>query len=105
MNYLGSKVRFADAIVNCIWQGRYAHYVELCCGTAAVSRNLLERGAVNITVCDINQWGAFWNKVGKGELSINKLKRFWKYSWEAAKQAKHPRDRVYAFLRLQAESV
>ena len=82
-SYQGGKQRVAkeivDYILNTTFLSKDTKFYDLCCGSGAVTVELLNRGVPpeNITMCDKSSWGVFWKSIGKGIFDLNK---FYKYS-------------------------
>ena len=74
--YQGGKSRLAAAIVDHMQVDPEAPYTELCCGSAAVALELLNRGHRGpVTLVDAGPWGMFWREVGAGTFDIAALRR------------------------------
>ena len=82
-SYQGGKQRVAkeivDYILNTTFFSKDTKFYDLCCGSGAVTVELLNRGVPpeNITMCDKSSWGVFWKFIGEGIFDLNK---FYKYS-------------------------
>lgn len=82
-SYQGGKQRVAkeivDYILNTTFLSKDTKFYDLCCGSGAVTVELLNRGVPpeNITMCDKSSWGVFWKSIGEGMFDLNK---FYKYS-------------------------
>ena len=82
-SYQGGKQRVAkeivDYILNTTFLSKDTKFYDLCCGSGAVTVELLNRGVPpeNITMCDKSSWGVFWESIGEGIFDLNK---FYKYS-------------------------
>lgn len=82
-SYQGGKQRVAkeivDYILNTTFLSKDTKFYDLCCGSGAVTVELLNRGVQpkNITMCDKSSWGLFWKSIGEGIFDLNK---FYKYS-------------------------
>ena len=82
-SYQGGKQRVAkeivDYILNTTFLSKDTKFYDLCCGSGAVTVELLNRGVPpeNITMCDKSSWGVFWKSIGEGIFDLNK---FYKYS-------------------------
>lgn len=74
--YQGGKQRLAKAIVDVIFAdhniGDSTKFYDLCCGSGAISIELVNRGICpqNITMLDVSSWGAFWYSVGCGTFDM-----------------------------------
>lgn len=81
--YQGAKQRLSNQIVNYLINlsdnVSNAKFYDLCCGSGAVTVELLNRGIKpsQIIMCDKSSYGKFWNSVGAGTFDIDK---FFKYS-------------------------
>ena len=74
--YQGGKQRIAKQIVDILISqasGKDAHYYDLCCGSGAISIELVNRGiaASKITMLDKSSWGVFWQAIGSGAFDMN----------------------------------
>lgn len=82
-SYQGAKQRVAkeivDYILNTTFLSKDIKIYDLCCGSGAVTVELLNRGVPpeNIVMCDKSSWGVFWKSIGEGKFNLNK---FYKYS-------------------------
>ena len=82
-SYQGGKQRVAKEIVDYILNttvfSKDTKFYDLCCGSGAVTVELLNRGVPpeNIIMCDKSSWGVFWKSIGEGIFDLNK---FYKYS-------------------------
>ena len=82
-SYQGGKQRVAkeivDYILNTTFFSKDTKFYDLCCGSGAVTVELLNRGVPpeNITMCDKSSWGVFWKSIGEGIFDLN---TFYKYS-------------------------
>lgn len=85
--YQGAKQRVAGELIDYIYNDiegivdnlEEITFYDLCCGSGAVTLELLNRGirAEKVVMCDISTWGAFWKAIGEGTYD---LERFYKYS-------------------------
>lgn len=68
VSYQGGKQRLAATVVDLWWDSTPDRFVELCCGSGAVSIEMVNRGfpVEAITMVDAGPWGLFWHKVGAG---------------------------------------
>lgn len=69
--YQGGKQRVAAQIVDVLIEaapGPNTCFYDLCCGSAAVSIELVNRGVApsRIRMLDISSWGVFWSAIGAG---------------------------------------
>lgn len=74
--YQGGKQRVAAQIVDLLLEaapGPNARFYDLCCGSAAVSIELINRGVEpsRIWMLDISSWGAFWSAIGAGTFNMD----------------------------------
>lgn len=80
--YQGAKQRVATEIVDIIFNENLicndTKFYDLCCGTGAITLELISRGVrpENIVMLDKSTWGLFWNKVGRGEYDIDKFNQY-----------------------------
>ena len=69
--YQGGKQRVASQIVDeilALGRGPTTRFYDLCCGSGAVSIELVNRGVdpSMITMLDLSSWGTFWTAIGSG---------------------------------------
>lgn len=74
--YQGGKQRVAAQIADILIKsnpGRNSLFFDLCCGSAAVSIELVKRGIEPSRICmlDISSWGAFWNAICSGSFNMD----------------------------------
>lgn len=74
--YQGGKQRVAAQIVDLLLEaapGRNSLFYDLCCGSAAVSIELVNRGVApsRIRMLDISSWGVFWSAIGSGTFNMD----------------------------------
>ena len=67
--YQGGKQRVAVQIVDILLEaapGPNSRFYDLCCGSGAVSIELVNRGVdpSRITMLDLSSWGSFWSAIG-----------------------------------------
>ena len=79
--YQGGKQRVAAQIVDLLLgaaPSSNSRFYDLCCGSAAVSIELVNRGVhpSRILMLDISSWGVFWSAVGSGSFNLNTFDRF-----------------------------
>lgn len=79
--YQGGKQRVAEQIVDIILEAASEpnfRFYELCCGSAAVSIELVNRGVdpSRIWMLDISSWGSFWSAIGNGMFNMDVFDRF-----------------------------
>lgn len=74
-SYQGAKNRIANQIVDQLLKvaGPTTQFYDLCCGSGAVTVELLNRGvaASSITLCDAGPWGLFWKEIGEGTFDLS----------------------------------
>lgn len=73
--YQGGKQRVAAQIVDILLEaapGANSRFYDLCCGSAAVSIELVNRGVApsRIWMLDISSWGSFWSAIGSGTFNM-----------------------------------
>lgn len=119
-SYQGGKQRVAkeivDYILNTSFSTKDMKFYDLCCGSGAITVELLNRGisADHIVMCDKSSWGVFWKSIGRGTFDLNK---FYSYSKEVPRDKsqiqKHMKvlsqtnadiDEEYKYILLQAAS-
>lgn len=74
--YQGGKQRVAGQIVDILLAaapGPKSRFYDLCCGSGAVSIELVNRGVhpSRITMLDLSSWGSFWSAVGSGTFNLD----------------------------------
>lgn len=79
--YQGGKQRVAAQIVDILLEtapGPNTRFYDLCCGSAAVSIELVNRGidTSRIWMLDISSWGSFWSAIGSGTFNMDAFDRF-----------------------------
>lgn len=79
--YQGGKQRVAAQIVDILLEaapGPNATFYDLCCGSGAVSIELVNRGVApsRIWMLDISSWGSFWSAIGTGTFNMDVFNRF-----------------------------
>jgi hypothetical protein len=115
ITYQGGKSRLAPRIADAIGQVA-GDFVELCCGSGAVTLEMLRRGAVrpgDVTMVDQGPWGWVWEDIGKGAFPVDLLRMLvaevpknpahhndWLRSWTAFPASR--RSAPALFLLLQA---
>jgi len=74
--YQGGKQRIAATILDLISPSSNQHFYDLCCGSGAVSMELVNRGhdVHKITMLDKSPWGMFWHMIGNGSFDLEKFK-------------------------------
>ena len=80
--YQGGKQRIASQIADELLSvytkdNKNVHFYDLCCGSGAVTIELLNRGIQSnqIIMLDISSWGTFWKAIGEGNFNLNIFKR------------------------------
>lgn len=79
--FQGGKQRVAAQIVDLLLEaapGPNSRFYDLCCGSAAVSVELINRGVdpSRIWMLDISSWGSFWSAIGSGRFNMDIFDRF-----------------------------
>lgn len=79
--YQGGKQRVAAQIVDhllAVAPGPNSRFYDLCCGSAAVSVELVNRGVdpERIWMLDLSSWGAFWSAIGSGTFNMEIFDRY-----------------------------
>lgn len=79
--FQGGKQRVAAQIVDLLLEaapGPDSRFYDLCCGSAAVSIELINRGidSSRIWMLDISSWGSFWSAIGSGRFNMDTFDRF-----------------------------
>jgi site-specific DNA-adenine methylase len=79
--YQGGKQRVAAQIVDRLLDaapGPNSRFYDLCCGSAAISIELVNRGVApsRIWMLDISSWGCFWSAIGSGAFRMDVFDRF-----------------------------
>lgn len=80
-SYQGGKQRVASQIVDVLLAaapGPTTRFYDLCCGSAAVSIELVNRGVdpSRIWMLDISSWGRFWAAIGSGTFNMDVFDQF-----------------------------
>ncbi|MBT11031.1 MAG: hypothetical protein CMI02_03235 [Oceanospirillaceae bacterium] len=80
-SYQGGKQRVAAQIADRLLEaapGSNSRFYDLCCGSAAVSIELVNRGVdpSRIWMLDISSWGAFWSAIGSGKFNMSAFDKF-----------------------------
>lgn len=80
-SYQGGKQRVAPQIADRILDAASdtnTRFYDLCCGSAAVSIELVNRGVdpSRISMLDISSWGAFWAAIGAGTFNMAAFDHF-----------------------------
>lgn len=79
--YQGGKQRVATQIVDLLLKAAPSadtRFYDLCCGSAAVSIELVNRGIhpSRIVMLDVSSWGSFWHAIGTGTFDMKTFDRF-----------------------------
>jgi len=79
--FQGGKQRVATQIVDLLLDAApspNSRFYDLCCGSAAVSIELVNRGIApsRIWMLDISSWGTFWSAIGSGTFNMDAFDRF-----------------------------
>lgn len=79
--FQGGKQRVAAQIVDFLLEaapGPDSLFYDLCCGSAAVSIELVNRGieSSRILMLDISSWGSFWSAIGSGTFNMDAFDQF-----------------------------
>lgn len=79
--YQGGKQRVAAQIVDLLLKAAPStntRFYDLCCGSAAVSIELVNRGVhpSRIIMLDASSWGSFWSAIGTGTFDMRAFDRF-----------------------------
>lgn len=74
--YQGGKTRFASKILDIIDLSKCSTFFDMCCGSGAISIELVNRGfpSNQIVMIDAGPWGIFWNSIGTQKFNIDKFK-------------------------------
>lgn len=80
-SYQGGKQRVAAQIVSHLFKaapGPNSRFYDLCCGSGAVSIELVNRGVdpSRIWMLDISSWGTFWSAIGSGTFNMDAFDQF-----------------------------
>lgn len=75
MSYQGGKQKIASKIVDYITQNNYDAFIDVCCGSGAVSIEMFNRGfsAENIYMFDGGPIGAFWQMVSENSFDLEEF--------------------------------
>lgn len=74
--YQGGKQRVAAQIADVLLDaapGSDSQFYDLCCGSGAVSVELVNRGVdpSRIVMLDVSSWGKFWRAIGSGTFNMD----------------------------------
>lgn len=117
-SYQGGKQRLAKQIVDIFYEENNiddaTKFYDLCCGSGAVSLELINRGfnPNNITMIDNGCFGQFWQDIANDEFKLNvfreeidklpSLENIQSYLKELSNQQVDEDKMVYHYLLLQA---
>ena len=117
-SYQGGKQRLAKQIVDIFYEENNINddtkFYDLCCGSGAVSLELINRGfnSNNITMIDNGCFGQFWQDIANDEFELNifreeidklpSLENIQSYLKELSNQQVDEDKMVYHYLLLQA---
>ena len=75
LSYQGGKQKIASKIIDIITKKKYDAFVDVCCGSGAVSIEMYNRGfpAENIYMFDGGPIGAFWQMVSEDSFDIEEF--------------------------------
>jgi site-specific DNA-adenine methylase len=116
LTYQGGKQRIASQILDRIKLKPDQYFYDLCCGSGAISVELINRGhpPEKITMLDVSPWGLFWQMIGNGSFDFNKFVNYCHGIPKDRSQIKTymqglfdksvDNDAVYVFLLLQAST-
>lgn len=67
VSFQGGKQKVSKMLSDIVFQ-EDTQYIDLCCGSGAVSIGLINKGVhpENITMVDASDWGTFWSQVSEG---------------------------------------
>ena len=80
-SYQGGKQRVAAQIVDILLEAASESnsiFYDLCCGSGAISIELVNRGVDPSRICmlDISSWGSFWSAIGSGTFNMDVFDQF-----------------------------
>lgn len=77
VTYQGGKQRIAGKILDIINPLPNTFFYDLCCGSGAVSIELINRGfpVSMIKMLDAGPWGIFWESISKRTFSVDKFRK------------------------------
>lgn len=77
VTYQGGKSRIAAAVVDC-WWGADGPFHDLCCGSGAISIEMVNRGFAprDIVMVDAGPWGEVWRQIGDGTFNIDSFRYY-----------------------------
>lgn len=78
--YTGGKRKFAAVIVDHLLESTPKRVFDLCCGSGAITLELLARGfnPESIVCVDAGPWGLFWQKISTGTLDLKLVEDLFK---------------------------
>lgn len=97
-SYQGGKQRVSEEIIEYIFNttiiNENTKFFDLCCGSGAISIELINRGIKpeNIVMLDIGSWGCFWKEIGNGTFSYNKF-------LEYANKVPRDKDKIQDYIK------
>ncbi len=111
--YQGNKTHYAKEILSHIDPARNESFYDLCCGSGAISIELINQGfqPKSITMLDKGPWGLFWAEVGRGTFDLDRFAQYCRELPEPADVKRHLEmlaerpaslDTVCVFLLLQS---
>lgn len=116
VSYQGGKQRIAPQIIDAMEINPNEPFYDLCCGSGAVSIELVKRGfpAKQIHMVDASPWGLVWQAVGQRQFDMNRFRQLIdaipkdisKIQEHIKNLSKQPasQDTIYVYLILQAAS-
>jgi site-specific DNA-adenine methylase len=117
VTYQGAKQRIAKQIVDAMDCSDCPKFFDLCCGSGAISLEMVFRGwfePTQITMVDAGPWGLFWEAVGRSQFQLYMME-YWcnqvptdraqiKEFMEHLSKQPVDQNAPYVFLLLQAAS-
>lgn len=73
LSYQGGKQKTAKQIVDILWVNQDTLYMDVCCGSGAISTELVNRGAKNVRMYDAGAFGAYWEMVSNGVFLVDEM--------------------------------
>jgi site-specific DNA-adenine methylase len=75
ITYQGGKQRIAGQILDII-KPQGEHFYDLCCGSGAISIELVNQGYTPeaVSMLDASPWGLFWQMIGDGSFNLSEFK-------------------------------
>jgi len=112
--FQGGKQRIASKIIDIINPSKDKIFYDLCCGSGAISLELINRGYNNVVMLDISPWGLFWKAISEKTFDLDKFAHYCNNVPENKNEIQVylknmsktsiEEDTVYKFLLLQAGS-